>query len=286
MTQQLPSVTATYVAFARALATRDPELSRCCRDPYAEALLPGAVRALLHARASRLVRPLSLGLCDHIALRTALIDRAIEHGTGEGMHQVVLLGAGFDARAHRLVALRDSVVYELDQPATQRRKRERAALLPRAARELRYVPCDLATTPLTSVLAPTGFDAHARTLWVWEGVTPYLTRDDVAQTLEAIAHLSAPDSMLIATYVTPDLIMAGEKLGALSVRALGALSEPVRFACSEDTFRQLLSDAGFAVLSDAAPVDAAPYFGVQVQRPSSLMPRERIAVAKNRKDSP
>jgi hypothetical protein len=39
--------------------------------------------------------------------------------------QVVILGAGFDSRAHRLPALRSGRVFEVDHPATQATKRAR-----------------------------------------------------------------------------------------------------------------------------------------------------------------
>ena len=120
MRDDLPSLTAIYVAFARALATGNPELAQACVDPSARALLPRALGPLLQLAennrgASDALRRLSFGLSDHLALRTALIDSALSHGVEDhdgGEHadrlQLVILGAGLDARAHRLASLRNT----------------------------------------------------------------------------------------------------------------------------------------------------------------------------------
>lgn len=308
MREDSPSLTAVYVAFARALATRDQELSRACSDPCAEKLLPRALLPLLErAAASRAVRAtlrrLSLGMTDHIAMRTGLIDAAVDHATGHdklpaallhararaagaatqagtpGIEQVVLLGAGLDARAHRLPSLADAVVFEVDHPATQKLKRVKAQALPRTAREIRYAACDFQETHLSQALADSGFDPGSRSLWIWEGVTMYLPASAVVDTLATIERLSAPDSVLVATYITPELVVGGSRLGHLSTLMLGVISEPIRFTRSAEDIEALLARASFEVLSDALPVDAAPHYGVHVTRPTSLMPKERIVVA-------
>lgn len=284
MQHKLPSVTALVVAMSRALATHDPELSRACRDPYAELLVTPALSLLVRAAAAvgpldATLRTLSLGLCDHVALRTALIDRALVRALEDGPAQIVLLGAGLDARAHRLEALSGSDVYEVDHPRTQRYKRDRAARLPSAARTLRYVACDLAKDRLDPALTAMGYDPTRRSLWIWEGVTMYLTPDAVAETLATIARLSAPESLLVTTYLTPDLIMAGERLGRVVSKLLGLAAEPLRSTYDPSQLAALLERAQFRLLSDVAPKDAAAFFDVEVRRPASLMPSERIAVS-------
>jgi methyltransferase (TIGR00027 family) len=246
MREDTPSLTAVYVAFARALATRDQELSRACSDPCAEVLLPRALLPLLtRAEGSpavrALLRTISLGMTDHVALRTALIDSAVDHATGQpmghaaeqvgahGIEQVVLLGAGLDARAHRLPSLANAVVFEVDHPATQKLKRSKAHTLPQSAREIRYAACDFERTHLEQALLGSGFDRHARSLWIWEGVTMYLPAAAVVDSLSTIGQLSAPDSVLVATYITPDLVVGGTRphLRAHPILALRRRHRPV-----------------------------------------------------------
>ncbi|MDB4987553.1 MAG: O-Methyltransferase [Myxococcaceae bacterium] len=297
MREDVPSLTAVYVTFMRALASRDPELSHACSDPYAEALLPRALLPLLHAAMRSPVlldaaRRATLGMCDHIALRTALIDAALEHALAEHaslpgcepVEQVVLLGAGFDARAHRMHSLKQAVVFEVDHPATQKVKQRKAKLLPIAAREVRYAPCDFHRTRIEDALALAGFEPARRSVWIWEGVTMYLPASAVADSLQTMARLSAAQSLLIATYLTPNRVAGGALLGRWSSQLLGVISEPIRFTQSPDELADLLARTALDVLSDVAPNDAAPHFGVHVKRPTSLMTTERILVATKRKN--
>lgn len=284
MNENFPSFTALYVAYARALATHDPVLSRACVDPYAEQLLPRplarlCVRAgrrptLLHA-----LETLTFGLSKHLALRTALIDRALEQALAEGVDQLVVLGAGFDARAHRLAALANATVYEVDHPATQRMKRKRAATLPVRARALHYVACNFEHGGLERALARAGFSAARRSLFLWEGVTMYLPRESVAASLAAIAALSAEQSVLIATYLTPHLVHGGAQLARGAARLLGLVAEPIRFHAPPSELAALLAQHGFQMLSDASPRDVAPHFGVDLAALTPFMPSERINVA-------
>lgn len=294
MRDDLPSLTAIYVATVRALATRDPELSKACNDPAAERLVPRFLVPFLHAAERRplalsALRTFSFGLHDHLALRTALIDSALSHGVEDhdgGAHedrlQLVLLGAGLDARAHRLSSLAKVRVFEVDHPATQKLKREKARGLPVLAKELRYVPCDFQRTELNTALLQAGFDTRAPSIWIWEGVTLYLPKEAVLDSLTRISLLCAKDSLLIATYLTPDLVTGGRSLGSQAAKVLGMFAEPVRFTPTSEQLAQILVEHGFEVLSDAAPVEAAPHYGVEVKRPSTLMPKERIVVASKR----
>ena len=297
MREDVPSLTALYVTFARAVASRDRELSHACKDPYARALLPRVLGPLLESAGrspvlSDALRRLSLGMCDHIALRTALIDGAVEQAmidhrapSGDGrqarrpVEQLVLLGAGFDARAHRLASLAAVTVFEVDHPATQKAKRRKAKPLPVLARELRYVPCDFARTRIEDALLAAGFDPKKRSLWLWEGVVMYLPASSVIDTLQTIARLATPESLLVATYLTPERVAGGALLGRWSSSFLSLLSEPIRFTREPEELAELFAQADFEVWSDVAPNDAAPHFGVHVKRPTSLMPTERILVA-------
>jgi methyltransferase (TIGR00027 family) len=196
--------------------------------------------------------------------------------------QLVLLGAGLDARAHRLPALAKVRVFEVDHPATQKLKQHKARGLPVLAKELRYVPCDFRRTHLTGALTRAGFDTSAPAIWIWEGVTMYLHEDAVIDSLSRIAQLSAKDSLLITTYLTPELVTGGRWLGSWAAKGLGLLAEPVRFMKTPAELAAMFAAHDFEVLSDAAPVEAAPHYNIEVTRPSTLMPKERIAVAQKR----
>src|SRR5687767_12433741 len=105
-----------YVAFGRAVASYERQLSRVCHDERAEALLPRSLARLIACgkqgeRGQRLLgalRSTSFGMFEHLALRTRVIDDALLEGLAAGARQLVLLGAGLDARAHRLPQLAET----------------------------------------------------------------------------------------------------------------------------------------------------------------------------------
>src|SRR5580693_6361376 len=159
------SRTAMWVAAMRGLAELDdPAL---VHDALAADLLPLRYASVLRVArrvpgASRTVlRALAIAsgnLSRHLAFRTRAIDDVVSAEARSGTEQLVLLGAGFDARAWRLSALEGVTVFEVDHPDTQASKRagigERRAL----ARELRWVPVDFAEESLGSQASLTLLD--------------------------------------------------------------------------------------------------------------------------------
>lgn len=283
-----PSLTALLVALGRAVATHDPELARACDDPWAEQLLPQPLRALLAlgervpaTRTAAVMRASMIGLAEHMALRTRLIDDAVAAAVEHGARQLVVLGAGLDSRAHRLAALRECEVFEVDFPSTQAFKRGRARGLPQVARALHYVACDFERQALDQVLCANGFSAQLASVWIWEGVTMYLTEALVASSLDVIARLSTIGSRLIATYLVP-LPAPDEPLTKAAVAILGGLSEPLRSFFAPAAMDTLLSAHQFALMSDVSPRDVAARYAVRFPSFAFGAPNERIAVAERR----
>lgn len=204
-----PSRTAAFVAAGRAIASRTGAAAADPHDKQAERLLSAPLRALVHAvvGVSRihavpcrwLLRAVG-GLIDHVALRAAMIDRAVNVAVGAGCQQLVVVGAGLDTRAHRVAALSEVRVFEVDHPATQASKRRRMDSFP-DSRPVRYVAVDLATASLSEALAKADHDDAVPTLWIWEGVMAYLSRAQMDKTLSDITGRSAPGSQLVASYL-------------------------------------------------------------------------------------
>ena len=67
------------------------------------------------------------------------------------------------------------------------------------------VPLDFERDDLFGVLSEHGYRTDARTFFVWEGVTQYLTEDAVRTTLTAVQAAPA-GSRLVFTYVREDFI--------------------------------------------------------------------------------
>lgn len=237
-----PSTTAAIVAAARAEIDRRPTL-RDFSDPYAEALLP---RAYTRGPAAFLLRRLSRPGAHLFALRTNAIDHGIR--TAPVLEQLVILGAGLDARAWRMPELRDVPVFEVDHPSTQRYKRRRAETFDARAHH-HYVAVDFEHDSLGDRLAQAGHRPERPTVWVWEGVTMYLHPAAVEGTLETVSSRSAPGSRLLMTYLPPSAVRTMLSLG---VRVLG---EPFRAAYHPEEVDALLRDHHFRVTLDESAIE-------------------------------
>lgn len=225
-----------------------------------------------------LLRASLCGMADHMAVRTRLIDEAVAQGVAQGARQLVIVGAGLDARAHRLSTLAECEVFEVDFPSTQAFKREQARALPRTAHGLHYVACDFERESLEQALQAHGFAAQRASVWIWEGVTMYLSEAAIASSLDAIARSSAQHSRIALTYLEPDRAGARRRLFALATGVLAAASEPIRSSFEPADMARRLSAHGFSTLSDERPRDAAARFALRWPQ-LDLAPNERVAVA-------
>lgn len=193
------------------------------------------------------------GCAEVVVPRTLAIDDAVREA---GNRQLVVLGAGLDTRAWRLPALAEVAVFEVDHPATQRDKQQRAAGLTPTARSVEFVPVDLSHQALGPALGRSGFDPHAPTTWVWEGVVPYLTETEVQRAARQLGDLSVPGSRLVVNYQAPSVLAsAGRALVRVSSRLSGRpdvyAHEPHRSSWTAHTLGELLARHGFGVRWDA-----------------------------------
>jgi methyltransferase (TIGR00027 family) len=258
------SRTSDWVAALRALYSEAPAELAVLDDAVAERLLPPGLRVLVRSAARlplgtralhRLIGAATQGLSYGVPLRTAAIDDAVRRSVAEGIRQLVLLGAGLDARAWRMPALAETKVFELDHPSTQAYKREHTRDLRPLARDVRFCAIDFEQQTIADVLEEQGFATGAPSVWVWEGVTMYLTQDAVEATLDAVRELSAPKSRLAMTYLprryAAPWIQTVSELGARLIgEELRALQDP-------DEVRRRLDSRGFSVESDEGARDWA-----------------------------
>lgn len=249
-----PSRTAEATAFQRATEHILPPRLRIVDDPWAEHFLRPGLRAALAAYArSRVAKRADeeLGLTHFVVTRHRYIDDRMLAALAAGAEQVVVLGAGYDARAFRFAdALGARPVFEVDHPATQARKER---VLQRIARrhpppavDVRRIPVDFERASVAKGLLSAGFDRSLPTFFVWEGVSMYLTRDAVKKTLDTIAGL-APAGCEIAFDAwflldDPDLRATWHRLSA---NLLSLLGEPVTFSLHPEDAAAFLAREGF-----------------------------------------
>jgi methyltransferase (TIGR00027 family) len=191
--------TAFVVAAVRAEEAARPEAERLFEDPYAAIF---AAHGAHVAEATQRFLDLPFVRVG-VRLRTRYIDDAVREALVAGLRQVVLLGAGFDARGLRMpeIAEHDASVYEVDTALQLDRKR--AALRGAgvtASAHIAYVPFDFHATRfedgLASSLAAKGFRPGAGAVFVWEGVIGYIDRAAIDRTLRFVVDRGGPRSRL------------------------------------------------------------------------------------------
>jgi methyltransferase (TIGR00027 family) len=225
-------------------------------DLVAPSLLPRSLARLIATahRAPWIVAPLrlaSFGLVDHQGRRTLAIDEAVAQAIADGAAQLVILGAGLDARAWRLEGLDGVKVFEVDHPSTQGWKRKRAP----AGDGPVFVSVDFERESIDAKLAAAGHSATAPTVWIWEGVTMYLPREAIAGTLAIVTARSAPGSTLCVTYLAPEEVSFGPLLLGLAEVFLRVFGEPFRGMLSPGEMGSMVSAAGLDPVSDTGPAE-------------------------------
>ena len=204
---QRPSKTAELAAAVRALHLRrvrppvfEDELARDMCGPFWRTVVFSRLLSWLVVDVIlRRLAPISPA----VYTRARFGEDCVRAAIGQGVEQYVIVGAGYETFAMRRQDLMERLtVYELDLPATQELKRERMrkARIP-VPEGLRYVAADLNAETLHDALGRTGFDASRRTLFSWFGVTYYLGKDAIRETLESIAGKTAPGSSVMFDYL-------------------------------------------------------------------------------------
>jgi methyltransferase (TIGR00027 family) len=196
--------------------------------------------------------------------RTRWIDDHLIAALHDAISQVAILGAGYDTRAYRVPGMECVRVFEVDHPNTSALKQERVRKfhdgLPS---HVSFVAVDFNHGSLHDALKQAGFDSNQKTLFIWEGVTNYLTETAVSATLKFIGS-AAPGSQVVFTYVHQDVLhYPGKFDGGLRLkRMLKRLEEKWTFGFDPSDLPAYLAGRGLRLIADVSSVDyRATYMG-------------------------
>lgn len=248
-----PSRSAKLVAACRMLAADLPENERLIDDPFARLVVDD--QALEAARADK-------NLQNTIRLRTRYIDDAVIDFTSRHADhepQVLLLGAGFDARAYRLDV--PAAYFEVDFPATLADKAELLAAKVHV-RPRTVVPVDLAERGFVQPLVEAGFSTDRPTIVVWEGVTMYLDAATAADVIAQIGDATTGGGMLVADYAEMSWFKGTdlERNTATISQNLGQGGERLKAGVGD--MHGTLAANGFDVVDDIAIEELRPRYGL------------------------
>ncbi len=255
MRRNQSSLTAAGIAIARGVESEKPEGERICYDPYARRFVPGWLYSTLafFIRSGYAGRR-GPGVGEFIVARERYIDDVLRGFLDNGLQQLVILGAGYDSRAYRFDRLRDHVkVFEVDHPATQTDKLAKLRTVFGTIPEyVTYVPVDFNTQTLDERLPESGYDPNLKTLFIWQGVTMYLTAEEVDDTLKFIIQHSAPGSAIVFDYIYRQVLDGIQKHGEISNmrRYRFMTGEGLVFGIEEGVVETFLKKRGFSQVCD------------------------------------
>jgi methyltransferase (TIGR00027 family) len=176
----------------------------------------------------------------YLGARTCFYDQFITNALDEGVRQVVVLGAGYDSRAWRL-ARPGVTFYEVDLPSTQADKRTRA---PEGGPK--YVAADVTGPSLSESLVAAGFQAREPAAVTAEGLTMYLTEQQVVSLFGLMSSLSGPGSRL-ATNFGVGFEEQGSQRGRVGRRVMAAGGEELRFRLTPAEAPGFMTSTGWTI---------------------------------------
>ncbi len=237
--------TGVLVAAIRARESARPD--RLFDDPFAARLAGTDGMSMLDAAIATAGEQSTA----EIIIRTRFFDEELLRATTTA-RQVVILAAGLDARAYRLAWPAETSVYELDQPQVIAAK---DVLLADAEPTARRAPIGVdLTTDWSPGLLAAGFDPHAPSVWLIEGLLQYLDEIAVRALFDRVSALSATGS--VALYDVVGKVLLDSPVMAPLLESMAARGAPWLFGTDEPG--DLLQRHGWtAAVTDVGELGAA-----------------------------
>ena len=290
--------TAQGVAKQRLIETLAKSDKRIINDPYADRFVIGAglIKLMGHKFSVWLGEKLAPGFHEHLIARTRFIDDLIEKAASTGAQQYVILGAGYDLRAHRLDLPSSLRIFEVDQSEVQSRKLSKLPENLTSSENVTYVAVDFTHQSLSEQLTASGFDVSKPTVFTLEGVSQYITKEAVSATIEELSTLiQTTTSTFFISYVDelldkdpeacfgkgyPKAVQRAETIKTLSAK----VGEPWISFYTEEEITSLLSRNGFSVEENVTSEDLNSLYFTPVGRTlkeNQIFKLEHFVIAKS-----
>jgi methyltransferase (TIGR00027 family) len=282
------SKTAEQMAISRAIESSRPECERICDDRYAKDFLGPRYAILIQYRILQRItvcamERLFLGHHYYVVTRTRYIDDTVNACLDPTLKQLVVLGAGFDSRAYRFPALKNKRVFEVDHPDTQATKKEKVSKIFNSLPDnVTYVSVDFSREDLGERLMHSGYNNGMKSLFIWEGTTPYISAEAVDVTLGFVSSNSGKDSTIVFDYILKSVLDGTcEFQGARNeFEKMAKTTEPLIFGITADKTVSFLENRGFHNIKDVgSDYLRKTYFSQKDQMKRRIKPWWRITRA-------
>ena len=261
--------TAQGVAKQRLIESLAKPDRRIIYDPYAKNFVLGAniIKLMGHRLSVWLGNKIIPGMHEHLISRTRYIDDLIEKSTFANIEQYVILGAGYDSRAHRLKLPSKLKIFEVDQSEVQELKRLRLPDNMPNRECITYVDIDFNHQSLKEQLINVGFDQNKSTIFTLEGVSQYISREALDATLKEVADLNLnSNSKIFISYVNKLLkedskacfgkgYSKPEKAVSFITNSAAKMGEPWISFYSAEEIESILSQNNFTLIENKTLAD-------------------------------
>jgi methyltransferase (TIGR00027 family) len=264
-----------------------PPGQRVLDDDLASGMLPGSMRAIV-----RMTKPASIrdwfvrslekpapGIWGGIMVRKRYIDEKLAEAIGQ-VDAIVNLGAGLDTRLYRLPELADTPAWEVDQPENiEAKRRALSRLFPAAPANPTLVAIDFDREELGSSLVAAGYSADARTFFILEAVTQYLTAEGIEATFGFLSR-AVPGSRLAFTYGLQSFLDGSDTFGQDELRRKYVDKEKLwLWGLDPDEVAAFLGRYGWHVLEHPTYEELALRYVEPTGRDLASTPIERMVYA-------
>jgi len=130
-----------------------------------------------------------------VTTRTVIFDQIIAKSLSR-VEQFVVMGSGFDTKWYGDISKSGVALFELDQAKTQKLKIEYLKKCQIYTSNVHYAEVDISKEHWYDKPEQTGYESNKKTIFLWEGVTLYLSEQDVRNTIREIKEHAAAGSVL------------------------------------------------------------------------------------------
>ncbi len=203
------------VSWVRATGMLYPKEKRLFEDPYSEKMLSPFYKFFIFLQRSPKINDAMVkskekstpGIIGWMFCRFRYIDDVLKDSiVKKEIETVVNLGAGMDCRAYYTPGIESIRYFELDHPSVIKQKKVKMGkILGKLPNRIIFVPIDFEKQSLDTELKKAGYNLTSKTLFIWEGVTQYISKEANDSTLKYVAQ-AAPGSKIVFTYIIKSFI--------------------------------------------------------------------------------
>lgn len=283
------------VSLTKAIGMLYPKENRIFEDPYSEKLLPPAYKFWIVLMRSRMMFDMIMKLRERMTpgvigwmfCRFRYIDDVIKNCLANNeIDAIVSLGAGMDCRPLYIPGVDQINYFEVDHPDVINKKRKKIKkLLGKLPEHVKYVPVDFENQKLDDELHNAGYDLKSTSLFIWEGVTQYISSEANDTILKYISK-ATNNSKIVFTYIIKSFIEDRNIHDGVKTmhKYMRKKNNPLWiFGIYPEELSEYLSSYSLSLIEDIGSKEVSEKYIQPVNLDLTVFELERIAFAKIKK---